>query len=48
MKVTPLPGKGAGKEVLVQGKQIKTVVDFLLGRGVGKKWIETADLTEKK
>lgn len=46
--VTPLPGKAAGKEVLVQGKQIKAVVEFLVARGVPKKWIETVDLTEKK
>lgn len=46
--VTALPGKSAGKEVLVQGKQVKAVAEFLLGRGIPKKWIETADLTEKK
>ncbi|KZV88547.1 hypothetical protein EXIGLDRAFT_651009 [Exidia glandulosa HHB12029] len=46
--VNPLPGKSAGKEVLVQGKQIRAVQEFLLGRGVGKKWIETVDATEKK
>ncbi|KAI5999980.1 hypothetical protein EDD15DRAFT_2235943 [Pisolithus albus] len=46
--VSPLPGKAARSEVLVQGKQIKAVVDFLLSKGVPKKWIETADLTGKK
>ncbi|EJD43636.1 hypothetical protein AURDEDRAFT_88886 [Auricularia subglabra TFB-10046 SS5] len=46
--VSPLPGKSAGKEVLVQGKQIKPAIDFLLARGIPKRWIETADLTEKK
>lgn len=46
--VSPLPGRGAGKEVLVQGKQIKPAIDFLLARGIPKRWIETADLTEKK
>ncbi|KAI6019276.1 hypothetical protein BKA83DRAFT_4303738 [Pisolithus microcarpus] len=46
--VSPLPGKAARSEVLVQGKQIKAVMDFLLSRGVPKKWIETADLTGKK
>ncbi|KAI6095827.1 hypothetical protein EDD16DRAFT_1778141 [Pisolithus croceorrhizus] len=46
--VSPLPGKAVRSEVLVQGKQIKAVTDFLLSRGVPKKWIETADLTVKK
>jgi translation initiation factor 2D len=34
--------------VLVQGKQIKAVTEFLLSRGVPKKWIESAELTAKK
>ncbi|KAI6004977.1 hypothetical protein EDC04DRAFT_2871789 [Pisolithus marmoratus] len=46
--VSPLPGKPTRSEVLVQGKQAKAVVDFLLSKGVPKKWIETADLTVKK
>ncbi|KIN93949.1 hypothetical protein M404DRAFT_1008652 [Pisolithus tinctorius Marx 270] len=46
--VSPLPGKPVRSEVLVQGKQTKAVVEFLLSRGVPKKWIETADLTGKK
>ncbi|KAI6020570.1 hypothetical protein EDC04DRAFT_2736598 [Pisolithus marmoratus] len=46
--VSPLPGKPTRSEVLVQGKQTKVVVDFLLSQGVPKKWIETADLTVKK
>lgn len=46
--VSPLPGKNAGLEVMVQGKQIKAVTDLLLGKGIAKKWIEAADLTEKK
>lgn len=33
---------------MVQGKQIKAVVDLLINRGVPKKWIESADMTEKK
>ncbi|KAI5982123.1 hypothetical protein EDD15DRAFT_2326534, partial [Pisolithus albus] len=45
--VSPLPGKAARSEVLVRGKQIKAVTDFLLSKGVPKKWIETADLTGK-
>ncbi|KAH8114910.1 hypothetical protein DFH11DRAFT_1590309 [Phellopilus nigrolimitatus] len=46
--VAPLPGKNAGLEVMVQGRQIKAVAELLLARGVPKKWVETADLTEKK
>jgi translation initiation factor 2D len=48
--VSPISGKGpnAGLEVLVQGKQIKAVVDLLLAKGVPKKWIETLDLTAEK
>ncbi|KAI6001735.1 hypothetical protein EDC04DRAFT_2583890, partial [Pisolithus marmoratus] len=46
--VSPLPGKPTRSEALVQGKQTKAVVDFLLSKGVPKKWIETADLTVKK
>ncbi|KAH7908853.1 hypothetical protein BJ138DRAFT_1115485 [Hygrophoropsis aurantiaca] len=41
--VSPMQGKNAGLEVLVQGKQIKAVSDLLLSRGVPKKWIESAD-----
>ncbi|KAI6041699.1 hypothetical protein EDC04DRAFT_2867061 [Pisolithus marmoratus] len=46
--VSPLPGKPTRSEVLVQGKQTKAVMDFLLSKGAPKKWIETADLTVKK
>ncbi|ESK85165.1 eukaryotic translation initiation factor sui1 family protein [Moniliophthora roreri MCA 2997] len=48
--VSPIPGKpaGAGLEVLVQGKQTKAVTEYLLGKGVSKKWIEVADMTGKK
>ncbi|KAH7103696.1 hypothetical protein BKA62DRAFT_696192 [Auriculariales sp. MPI-PUGE-AT-0066] len=46
--INPLPGKNAGTEVMIQGKQIKNVVEVLLGRGIPKKWIETDDLTDKK
>ncbi|KAF9238328.1 hypothetical protein BU15DRAFT_47811 [Melanogaster broomeanus] len=46
--VSPTPGKTSGLEVLVQGKQVKAVTEFLFSRGVPKKWIETADLTGKK
>ncbi|KAJ8075178.1 hypothetical protein PM082_019506 [Marasmius tenuissimus] len=48
--VSPVPGKpaGAGMEVLVQGKQAKAVVEYLMGRGVPKRWVEVRDLTGKK
>jgi len=46
--VAPLPGKNAGLEVMVQGKQIKAVADLLIEKGVPKKWIEEEDQTEKK
>ncbi|KAI0077630.1 eukaryotic translation initiation factor SUI1 family protein [Panus rudis PR-1116 ss-1] len=46
--VTPLPGKSADMEVMVQGKQIKAVTDFLISKGVPKKWIEAADLSADK
>lgn len=46
--VSPTPGKASGLEVLVQGKQIKAVTEFLLSRGVPKKWIEAAELAGKK
>lgn len=45
--------QGLGKnstamEVLVQGKQMKAVVDLLLAQGVPRKWIEGVDLSDKK
>ena len=46
--VSPVPGKGNAMEVLVQGKQIKAVTDFLVAQGIPKRWIDTADLSEKK
>lgn len=46
--MNPLQGRSAEAEVMVQGKQIKAVVDLLINRGVPKKWIESADMTEKK
>lgn len=46
--VNPLPGKAAGQEVMVQGKQLKVVVDLLIARGVPKQWIEAKDTTGKK
>lgn len=35
-------------EVLVQGKQSKAVVDYLLGKGVPKKWIEAHEVVKRK
>jgi translation initiation factor 2D len=48
--VSPIPGKpaGSGNEVLVQGKQSTIVLEYLLGKGIPKKWIEVADLSGKK
>lgn len=46
--VTPLQGKAAEMEVMVQGKQIKAVADLLVNKGVPKKWIEGADMTDAK
>jgi len=46
--VNPLPGKGAGQEVMVQGKQSKAVTDLLLAKGVPKQWIEVKDTTTGK
>ncbi|KAF8491966.1 hypothetical protein JB92DRAFT_2752438 [Gautieria morchelliformis] len=46
--VSPVPGKGNMMEVLVQGKQIKAVTEFLIEQGVPKRWIVAADHSEKK
>lgn len=46
--MTPIVGKASGMEVMVQGKQIKVVVDLLVEKGVPKKWIESADMTMKE
>jgi translation initiation factor 2D len=35
-------------EVLVQGKQSKAVNDYLMDKGIPKKWIDIEDTTEKK
>jgi len=47
MVVTELPGKG-GKQVMVQGKHSKEVVDTLINQGIPKKWIEVHDETQPK
>ncbi|KAJ4481150.1 eukaryotic translation initiation factor SUI1 family protein [Lentinula aciculospora] len=46
--ISPVPGKpaGSGMEVHVQGKQSKAVVDYLLGKGVPKKWIEAHGISK--
>jgi len=44
--VSPVPGK-PGLEVLVQGKQVNAVVEYLTGRGIPKRWIEIVDLSGK-
>ncbi|CCM00967.1 uncharacterized protein FIBRA_03015 [Fibroporia radiculosa] len=46
--VAPVPGKGSDMEVMIQGKQIKTVTDLLIGKGVPTKWIESSELKAKK
>jgi len=48
--VSPVFGKpaGSGMEVLVQGKQGPAVVDYLIGKGIPKRWIEVTDLAGKK
>ena len=46
--ISPLPGKGAGQELMVQGKQLKAVTDLLIAKGVPKQWIETKDTTTGK
>ncbi|KAF7319522.1 Eukaryotic translation initiation factor SUI1 family protein [Mycena chlorophos] len=46
--VSPAPGNTPGQEVLVQGKQSKAVSEYLMEKGVPKKWIETKDQTGKK
>ncbi|OBZ74898.1 Translation machinery-associated protein 64 [Grifola frondosa] len=46
--VSPITGKTSGMEVMVQGRQVKAVTDFLISRGVPKKWIESADMTAEK
>ncbi|KZS88795.1 hypothetical protein SISNIDRAFT_387553, partial [Sistotremastrum niveocremeum HHB9708] len=39
--VSDLPGKNAGKEVLVQGKQVKIVLELLEAKGISKRWIQS-------
>ena len=46
--MTDLPGKSAGEEVMVQGKQVMVVKELLVSRGVPEKRIECTDLSGKK
>ena len=46
--VSPIPGKGAGVKVVVQGKQTKAATEFLLSRGVPRKWIDVTEAPGKK
>lgn len=48
--VSPVVGKpaGSGFEVLVQGKQSTAVLEYLMEKGIPKKWIEVSDLSGKK
>ncbi|RDX44971.1 eukaryotic translation initiation factor SUI1 family protein [Lentinus brumalis] len=46
--VSPVHGKPNSLEVMVQGKQIKSVTDLLMARGVPKKWIQAEDQSNKK
>lgn len=46
--VALVTGKPNQYEVLVQGKQGKAVTEYLMSKGVPKKWIELEDTTEKK
>jgi translation initiation factor 2D len=39
---------GGGQEVMVQGKQTQVVLELLSSLGVPKKWIEVADMADKK
>ena len=44
--ISDVPGKG--KEVMVQGKHLKTVQKILAEKGVPERWIVCADLKKKK
>ncbi|KAF9784781.1 hypothetical protein BJ322DRAFT_1109491 [Thelephora terrestris] len=46
--VNPLPGKAAGQEVMIQGKQLKAATDILLAKGIPKQWIEATDISTGK
>lgn len=47
--VSSLPGKISGEEVMVQGKQLVAVKEYLTTvQGVPKRWMELTDATVKK
>ena len=48
--MSPVQGKqaGSGTEVLVQGKQAPAVVEYLMGKGIPKRWIVVDGQAEKK
>lgn len=46
--VSPLPGKTTDQEVMVQGKQIKAVTDFLVSKGVPSQWIKAKSESKSK
>lgn len=46
--VTPITPKSAQMEVLVQGKQEKAVTEYLINKGIPKKWIVVDDSTKKR
>ncbi|PPQ84607.1 hypothetical protein CVT26_004420 [Gymnopilus dilepis] len=48
--LSPIQGKqaGSGMEVLVQGKQAPAVIEYLMGKGIPKRWIVVDGQAEKK
>ncbi|KAI0320053.1 hypothetical protein OF83DRAFT_1162631 [Amylostereum chailletii] len=45
--ISPAPGRAAGEKIMVRGKHIKAVVEFLEEMGIPKNWIQ-ANMTEEK
>ena len=41
--VNPLPGKAAGQEAMVKGKQLKAVIGSINCKGCSKQWIEARE-----
>ena len=46
--VSPLPGKGAEQEVMVQGNHGKTVAEMLVASGVPEQWVKVAGIKGEK
>jgi len=43
-----IPGTSQQRlKVIVQGKQSKPVADYLVGRGIPKKWVEITEIVKK-